>query len=227
MSKFSVFLFDADRTLFDFDLSEEIALQETFKKFGLDYNNEILIRYREINDELWLLLQNRLTSVGELQVRRFDMLSEDYSLGLDSVEVNDYYLSKLAQGNQLIEGAESLCRELYHLDKRLYIVTNGSAHTQTSRFEASAIKPYFKDVFISQSIGESKPNIGFFEHVFENIQGQKEEMLIIGDSLSADIKGGQNAQIKTCWVNLNQQENRSGIVPDFEINHLSELIDYI
>ena len=50
-----------------------------------------------------------------------------------------------------------------------------------------------------------------------------ETTLIVGDSLTSDIRGGLNAGIKTCWFNPKRKVGRPDIVPDFEIYSLAEL----
>ena len=51
----------------------------------------------------------------------------------------------------------------------------------------------------------------------------KKSVMMVGDSLVADIKGGQNTGIDTCWVNLKNIENNTGIVPKYEVKKLEEL----
>ena len=83
---------------------------------------------------------------------------------------------------------------------------------------------YFDEIFISQSIGYDKPSKEYFEKCFSMIpEFSKDEAIIIGDSLSSDIKGGINAGIKTCLYNPSKKTNDSDIVPDFEITDLSEI----
>ena len=45
----------------------------------------------------------------------------------------------------------------------------------------------------------------------------------MGDSLTSDILGGQNAGIATCWVNPNHKASRDDIRVDYEIEALSQL----
>ncbi|MCL2578008.1 MAG: hypothetical protein FWE27_08165 [Defluviitaleaceae bacterium] len=48
MKKYEIFLFDADDTLFDYDMAEENALRIMFELCGFSYSAEIRARYREI-----------------------------------------------------------------------------------------------------------------------------------------------------------------------------------
>ena len=100
--------------------------------------------------------------------------------------------------------------------------------TQTSRIKHSRIKDYISDFFVSEFVGFQKPHIAYFEYVFDHIpQIEKDKVLIIGDSLSADIAGGITAGIDSCWFNEHNKENHTDIVPTYEINKLGELQKFI
>ena len=141
---------------------------------------------------------------------------------------NEKYLFELGKGSFLIEGALEICREIVSYGKKIFIVTNGILATQEARIKNSLIKDYISDSFISEGIGFQKPNIKYFEYVFLNIpQIEKDKILIIGDSLSADIAGGNNADIDTCWFNESRIENQTDITPTYEISSLKELQNFI
>lgn len=50
-----------------------------------------------------------------------------------------------------------------------------------------------------------------------------ENMLIIGDSLTSDIRGGNNAGIDTLWYNPHHQENMAGVHVDYEADTLEKI----
>ena len=84
---------------------------------------------------------------------------------------------------------------------------------------------FFIKSFISEEIGHNKPSIEFFKVVKENIEGfDFKTTLIIGDSLTSDVKLGINNNIDTCWFNFNFKENNSDIKPTYQINSLLELL---
>ena len=130
----------------------------------------------------------------------------------DAETIAKHYLTSLSQKCYLLEGAEELCDKLYG-NFRLYIVTNGYAVVQHGRFDKSPIRKYFEDMFISEEMGAEKPSVEYFDAVFSKIPSfDKNKAIIIGDSLSSDIKGGINAGIDTCWYNpkmANAPENLS------------------
>jgi 2-haloacid dehalogenase len=82
------------------------------------------------------------------------------------------------------------------------LVTNGLKDVQRPRLEHSAIRPFIEKTFISEELGVAKPAGGFFNAVFREIGSPaKADVLIIGDSLATDMKGGLNYGIDTCWFN--------------------------
>ena len=137
------------------------------------------------------------------------------------------YVDFLSQNGFLLEGAEEL---LQALSKKyeLYAVTNGIEKVQNGRWKASGIGKYFKAMFVSDAIGIAKPNIGYFEHVFANIPGfSKEKALLIGDSLSSDMKGGQNAKIDTLWYNPTHLKKPENFAITYELDDLGKIKDFL
>ena len=81
-------------------------------------------------------------------------------------------------------------------------MTNGAEFVQRNRYAVSGIGKYFEEAFISDVIGHQKPSLKFFEYVEAHIPDyDRASTLIVGDSLSSDMKGGIGAGIDTCWFN--------------------------
>lgn len=214
--------FDLDDTLLDFKKAERIALKKALKDFGYNADDKAAARYSEINISQWKLLELGILTREEVKVRRYELLFEELGLDLDAHKVTQAYENYLSQGHYFISGAQEIIERLSPI-YRLYIVSNGASAVQESRIKSSGIEKYFNDIFISQNIGFDKPDARFFEHCFESIDGfEKERAVIIGDSLTSDIKGGINAGISTVWYNP-RKATVGEIIPDYEINVLSQL----
>ena len=83
-------------------------------------------------------------------------------------------------------------------------------------------------IFLSEELGVEKPNIEFFEKTFSSIgQVDPRETIIIGDSLSSDIRGGNNAGILTCWYNPSGKETPENLRIDYEIEDLHQVFDLL
>ncbi len=219
-----VFVFlDIDDTLLDFHRAEAKALAKTLLVLGIEPKPETLSRYSEINARQWELLEEGKLTREEALTRRFDLLFAELGVVRSGAMARNIYENNLAVGHFFMPGAEELLETLYGR-YRLFIVSNGSAHVQEERIKSAGIAKYFEDIFISEEIGADKPNAEFFSRCFARIRGfDRRQAIIVGDSLTSDIRGGINAGIKTCWFNPGQKPARADIAPDFEIRALAEL----
>ncbi len=216
-------LFDLDDTLFDFHAAEKRALKRTFETLGIQVSEKVLKRYSQINAEHWKMLEKGLITRDRVKVGRFEKLFAETGYNVSPEKTAALYENYLSEGHIFIDGAEDLLSFLYG-KYRLYIVSNCSAKVQDGRIKSSGIAKYFENIFISQKIGFDKPNKEFFDACFSEISDfSPDETVIIGDSLSSDIKGGKNAGIKTVWFDPSGKENDGDVSPDFTVSSLSEI----
>lgn len=216
-------LLDADGTLLDFDRSERAALQETFETLSLPFDQTTYEVYHRNNDWCWKALERGEISRDELKVRRYRMTFEELDLSADPALATKTYEGILGNYAFPFEGAEKTCERL---SKKydLYIVTNGLKHVQTARMLRTKIPEVVKGIYISEDVGYTKPAPEFFDRVFsDHPKLRREETLIVGDSLTGDMQGGNNAGILTCWVNRHGAETPKDLRIDFEIDHITKL----
>ncbi|KAA9021576.1 YjjG family noncanonical pyrimidine nucleotidase [Niallia endozanthoxylica] len=223
MKRYQTLLFDVDDTLLDFGAAERSALRSLFEEQKVLVTPELEEQYKKINKSLWKSFEEGKIDRNEVVNTRFTLLFNEFGQEVDGVLLEKKYRHYLEEGHQLIEGAFELISTLQqHVE--LYIVTNGVSKTQDKRLRDSGLYPFFKDIFISEDTGYQKPMKEYFDYVFARISDfSAEKTLIIGDSLSSDIKGGNQAGIDTCWFNPNEKFNVTGIVPTFQIKRLNEL----
>ena len=222
MRKYSVVLFDIDDTLLDFPRSEKEALCEAFMLSEVELNEEMITVYQKINYELWKALERGEIERDELMTRRFEDFAKFYGLEIDFLKVANDYLDCLGKKIYFIEGARELLEALYG-KIRMYIVTNGLAKVQNSRYKLTGFDKIFDGMFISQEVGANKPDNRFFEYVAEHIDGfEKEKTIIVGDSLSSDIAGGINFGIDTCWYSAKGMTPK--IQPTYTVDSLDKVL---
>ncbi len=228
MKKYKLLLFDADGTLFDYDKGEAKAFLTTMDQFGVSGDPESLLKaYREINLKIWGEFEEKKISADELKIVRFDRLFERLGeKGIDSGAVSKRYLSNLAECPYLLPGAKEVieaCAGKY----KMGIITNGLTAVQKRRFALSEISGYMDAVIISEELGIPKPESGIFEHAMGQFPDiKKEETLMIGDNLKADIGGAESFGIDTCWIENGSTVNTT-IIPTYRIKKISELLELL
>ena len=218
------FLFlDLDDTILDFRGAERNAIRRTLQHFGLEPSEEVLERYHHINDWHWKQLELGKMTRDQVLEGRFHVLFEELGIPGDCSGCAGVYMEHLSQSHGFLPGAREALDRLKG-KYRLFLASNGTAWVQRRRIAEAGLAPCFEQIFISQEIGHNKPGLGFFEGCFARIPGfDPQKAMIVGDSLTSDIRGGINAGIQTCWVNPGHTKAPEGLTPDCEIESLSQL----
>jgi putative hydrolase of the HAD superfamily len=225
--KYKWVMFDADGTLFDYDKVEVEALESTYEELGLAYDEAHARAYRQINGDMWLDFEKGQISQRRLRTKRFELLFEAVQIECDIERFSRRYLAHLAQGTDLIDGAESVVSRLYGR-LGLLLITNGLSEVQRPRFARSAVGQYFSNVVISEEVGVAKPDPRIFDVAFQEMgHPNKADVLIVGDSLTSDIKGGNLYGIDTCWFNPGRKLLDPGLEVRYEIGELAELLEFL
>lgn len=220
---YNTILLDVDNTLLDFDACEKMALERLFKDYNYVLDEEVLKLYLQINTSLWKAYEEGHIKREEILNTRFTRLFSVLGIDEDGIKFEKEYRRLLGEGHSLVDGAIDILKYLVERYD-LYIVTNGVGETQINRLKLSGIDKYMNGIFVSEYVGFQKPRKEFFDYCFDKIGGvELEKTMIIGDSLSSDIKGGNHAQISTCWYNPNGELNNIGVQVDYEIKKLGEL----
>lgn len=219
-------LWDMDNTLLSFEEAERVAIRSCFRSHGLgECTDEMIARYSVINRGYWQRLERGEITKEEVLVDRFrDFFAREGLPSEKAKSFNDEYQIRLGDTCVFMDDAFTLVNKLKQEGYRQYIITNGTKIAQDRKLLNSGLGKVMDGFFISDVIGHEKPTLGFFNAVFETLKDtKKEECLIVGDSLTSDIKGGNNAGVKCCWYNPRKEENGTDAVPDFEIGNLWEV----
>ena len=200
--KFPYLLFDADDTLFDFPKAAARAFSAMCRSNGVPDTLDTRALYHRINQELWAAFDRGEVSKDYVTLERFVRFFQALKLPRDPDKCNRDYLTALGAGVYPLPHAEAVCRELVRRGHKLYIVTNAVASVQRSRLQGSVFAALITDAFISEDAGASKPDPAYYAYVRSRIPGlTPENGLVIGDSLSTDIQGANNAGLPCCWYN--------------------------
>lgn len=227
MRRYQWALFDADHTLFDFDKASEEALAEVLDEHGFGWREGMYADYKRINLQCWSEHEKGLINRDTLIYERFKRYFDFVQIDLDPVSTQQKYLKGLSRRPYLMPGADEIL-EWLRPHKRLGYITNGMTEVQKHRLQMIGWLVKFDVIVIAGEIGHSKPNSEYFEHVHRVLgQPAHQEVLVIGDSLTADIEGGARYGYRTCWYNPGGESCSSELQPDYTISHLDQLRDIL
>ncbi|MCI5593120.1 MAG: YjjG family noncanonical pyrimidine nucleotidase [Clostridia bacterium] len=225
----STILWDVDGTLLDFIAAEKAAIKTLFGEFNLGQcSDEMIKRYSEINKTYWQRLERGEITKQEVLVGRFKEFFKSEGIDISVVEeFNSLYQLRL--GDTIVYHDDSL-EIIKSLQGRVrqYVVSNGTVEAQSKKLRLSGLGELVDGIFLSEHIGVEKPNIEFFDKVLEEIKpADRSSILIVGDSLTSDIQGGNNAGIVTCWYNPLGDKAPDKYRIDYEISDLHQIYEII
>lgn len=219
--------FDLDHTLWDFDKNSEMTFARIFQNNHPEIEIETFIeKYVPINQACWKLYQYDKISHEELRYNRlkdsFDAIN--YAVSDEQINsISNEYIHLLPDNNHLFDGTFEI---LDYLNKnyKLHIITNGFADVQKRKIENSKLHDYFQTITNSEMAGVKKPNPIIFEYALDLAKAKKENSIMIGDSLDADVQGALDMGLDAIYFNENKTQVGNNIK---QINHLLELKNYL
>ncbi|MBQ3099759.1 MAG: YjjG family noncanonical pyrimidine nucleotidase [Clostridia bacterium] len=227
MKKYTTLLLDIDETVLDFKKAEAISLKNTLMRAGITPTQEIIERYHFINDSLWKALERGEIKKERIKTKRFELFYEEFGFDGDPVETAAIYVYELSHAGFLLGGAREFLEDV-QAEYDVYAVTNGIQTVQQGRFDAADINKYFKDVFISERIGYSKPDKRYFDYVLSVIpETDKSKVIVIGDSLTSDIKGAYNSGLDSCWFDPDKKESTAEFHPTYIAHNYADILNII
>ena len=220
-------LWDVDDTLINFPLAEKRSMEQLLSELGVTLSDEMLSRYSVLNRKRWEALERGELTREEVMVGRFADFFRSEGINAEAEAFNLRY--QLALGENVVLRDDSL-----NLLKRLkgrvlqFAVTNGSAIAQNKKLKNSGLISCFDRVFISETVGYEKPDSRFFDAVLSAAPDiPKNEIAIVGDSLTSDILGGNRVGIRCFWYNPDDKPFSSTVYVDGIFKHLREINQYI
>lgn len=196
---------------------------KSFEKHGFPYSEEVFRTFITENVKIWKRLEKGEITKAQLRADRWNIILKRLGIDYDGTIIEEEFENGVAQGAYAVEGAYELLDYLYP-KYELYIVSNGFRFVQESRLKIGDFRKYFKDIFLSEDIGVQKPAKEFFDYCFEKLnEPNKDDVILIGDSLSADIIGGLNYGIDGIWFNKNGDDLPEDIKPTYTVDKLKEI----
>ena len=190
-------LIDIDGTLLDFEAAVEESLDICAKKHGITLPSDFLEIFHPINNSLWKRIEKGELDIAGLRKIRFNLIFEASGISYDGEIFEKDFYACLTNSAIPVSGALELLA--YLSEKYILCAASNAAHTQqVQRLTKCGMMPYIKHLFTSEKIGYSKPSENFFKICLENLGAEKDEVIMIGDSLGADIIGAENFGIISC-----------------------------
>lgn len=224
--RYDIALIDVDDTLLDFAAAEYEALRGAFAQCGVPFDDSAARRYHEINDALWKRLEKGEIDRQGLWRERFAQLFCE--LGKQAPpDINEKYMAVLGQQAFPMAGAQRMLQSAVKM-ARLFIVTNGVRPVQQLRLEKAGLSGFFEGVFASQELGAQKPSAEFFERAFAKIGPfDRKRAVLLGDSLTSDMKGARTAGVAACWYCPDSQKPDTDGAYDYRISRLEQFISVL
>ena len=216
MSKYKALLFDLDDTLLDFKKGELCAVKAMFEKYNIAYTKENIDKYRDANLKGWHNLELGKATKDEILVNRFKEFFESINLQIEDGfdVVNKYFLDYLSHESYLVEGALDVLKELKKNNYKIFLISNGIKYVQMGRLnKQQEMCEYLDKIYLSDDLGIVKPDKRFIDFILnDNKDLKREDLIIIGDSLTSDVKLGVNTNIDTIlvlngYINYNLNKN--------------------
>ncbi|MFT5616857.1 MAG: putative hydrolase of the HAD superfamily [Arenicella sp.] len=220
--------FDLDHTLWDFDRNSTETLEEMYLEYDIGFHGNIsselfLEAFYETNAELWGLYNQSKVDKNQIRVERFNRMFG--RLGIDPTpfpkDLGDVYLKRCPTKPHLMPYAIEILEYLKN-NYQLHILTNGFADTQQIKMERSGLLPYFDVIVTSESTGHKKPDSRIFDFALAEAKTTKENSVMIGDNLNADILGAKQIGLRSVFYNYSGMDCAKEEV-DYEISNLKEL----
>lgn len=223
--KIDTILWDVDGTLLNFSMAEDISVRECLSRYHIEVSDAQMKIYKKINQEFWEMLERGEITRNKLGPERFrKFLNTLGKYDIDPAGLDYEYQEALSQKGILMEGALEICGLLSRKGLRQYVVTNGTAFVQYRKLRLSGLDQFMEDIFISEELGHVKPEKAFFELCAERIsEYDSSRTMIVGDSLTSDMQGGNHAGIRCCWYNPERKPLTGNVRIDYEIRELSQV----
>lgn len=224
---YTTILLDIDDTILNFQTNEEQAMKRVFHDYDIPYTKENLALYHRINRALWEKYEQGKIEREIIFSTRYTEFFKQLGLYADGIRADQTYRNYLNDGHDVIDGAIEL---LSFLKTKGYIVcaaTNGVKVTQYKRLQDAHIIDYFDHIYVSEDLGFQKPDGRFFDMIFQDLQLNHNDVLMVGDTLTSDILGGQYYNIDTVYFDWKNNPSHPNIHPTYTIHHLNELIELL
>lgn len=226
--KIRALMIDIDGTLLDFRQSEVLGISAIMEHYGVTPTPELAAHYHDVNQSFWQKYENGEITRAQINEGRYPAFFGELGVEVDPDVCEEIYQSFVNNRLVPVDGALDMLRSLAG-KYLLYAASNGYSVKQRDRLRKAGMISYFNDIFVSEETGSQKPQKEFFDYCFARMPSdlKRDEVMILGDGLTSDMKGGNNAGIHTCWLNACGETNTAGVSIDREVHSLKEFCKFL
>lgn len=241
MKKYKILLFDLDDTLVDDEANIRHAIKKLLEEYNYPSEEKNIKEWLDFDKNYWinrgkdssdtpieLTKKDRKNDLATwVRSRRFLIYFDNNISWDEAVNLNNKYTKYLMENIIPVDYAHEVISKLSKKYK-VMIITNSPTDVAIKKIDGIRCSNLIENIYSAEQFGLSKPKIEYMNEVKSNINNfNNDDYLIIGDSLSADIKLGMNSNIDTCWINFNNEELEENYKPTYIVNKLENLLDIL
>ena len=215
-------LFDADDTLFDFQAGNRNAVNALMDEIGYLHPDRY-DQYEEVNLGCWAELEQGKLTQESLRTERFRRFYGKHGIDRDPERDGGRFAELLGRQSILLPHAEEVVRAIARV-KPVWLLTNGITSVQKSRLALSPIRDVISGMVISQEAGVAKPHPKLFDHALRQMGVSRGAALMIGDGITSDIRGANNAGIDACWYNPGGKTLPQGVHAEYVVGDIRDCV---
>lgn len=228
MNEIKHIFFDLDHTLWDFEKNSGLAFEKIFHELNFEIDSQqFIIAYNPINFAYWKLYERNEIDQESLRINRLKDTFEaiNYPITLEEINtISNLFIEYLTSNNYLIDGTiETL--EYLKDNYKLHIITNGFSFAQEMKLQKSNLANYFVTVTNSELAGHKKPHQNIFQYALSLAKASKNQSIMVGDSIEADVLGAMNFGMKAVYFNpANEQVSNEQIIQIQKLTQLKNIL---
>lgn len=153
---------------------------------------------------------------------------QHYGIDLSEGDVeafNQIYKAMLDDAVTIVPSVLSTLETLHLSGYRLGMVSNGD--TEELLMHLNGTRDFFDAIVTSEELAVYKPHARIFHEALRRMGAQRETTAFVGDMVTSDVLGARAVGLTAIWYNRRRRPAKYGIVPDFEIHDMSEVLDIL